>query len=183
MRIGNLDHLVMTTQDLDDCLHFYVDVLGMRCERSNGRYSVRFGTGDFEKFNIHTRKAEFLPAAAHPTYGSLDLRLVVDEKIDAVRREVEESGYPIEEGPVVRYGARGEMQSIYLRDPDGNLIEVAPDVVGDPDFSPTCVWCGTGYGTPAPATSMGFSLNAAFSYRLLPKNASSLSNGMTSRLS
>lgn len=125
MKIENLDHLVITTQDLDACLGFYVNVLGMRCEERNGRYSVCFGTHGFEKFNIHTRKAEFLPAAAHPAYGSLDLCLVVDEKISAVKREIEESGYPIEEGPLIRHGARGEMQSIYLRDPDGNLIELS----------------------------------------------------------
>lgn len=125
MRIKNLDHLVITTQDLDACLHFYVDVLGMRCNKSNGRYSVYFGTQDFQKFNIHTRKAEFLPAAEHPTYGSLDLCLVVDDDIETVKREVERSGYPIEEGPVIRNGALGKMRSIYLRDPDGNLIELS----------------------------------------------------------
>lgn len=64
MKIKNLDHLVITTRNLDSCLHFYVDVLGMECDRGNGRYSVRFGN---QKFNIHTKKAEFLPAAAYPT--------------------------------------------------------------------------------------------------------------------
>lgn len=121
MKIRNLDHLVITTQNLDACLRFYVDVLGMECIHSDGRYAVRFGN---QKFNIHTKKAEFLPAAAHPTYGSLDLCLAVEDDILSVKREIEEKGYPIEEGPVVRHGALGEMNSLYLRDPDGNLVEL-----------------------------------------------------------
>lgn len=96
MKIKNLDHLVITTRNLDSCLHFYVDVLGMECDRGNGRYSVRFGN---QKFNIHTKKAEFLPAAAYPTSGSLDLCLVADVDIDSVKREIEGKGYPVEEGP------------------------------------------------------------------------------------
>ncbi|MCH4039366.1 MAG: VOC family protein [Lachnospiraceae bacterium] len=122
MKIKNIDHLVITTQNLDACLHFYADILGMECDVSNGRYLVRFGN---QKFNIHTKKAEFLPAAAFPTYGSLDLCLVVDGDIETVKQEIAEKGYPIEEGPVIRHGALGEMKSIYLRDPDGNLIELS----------------------------------------------------------
>lgn len=121
MHIKNLDHLVITTRNLDSCLHFYVDILGMACDRSNGRYAVRFGN---QKFNIHTKKAEFLPVAAHPAHGSLDLCLVVDGDIGSVKREIEGKGYPIEEGPVVRHGALGDMESVYLRDPDGNLVEL-----------------------------------------------------------
>lgn len=101
MNIKNLDHLVITTRNLDSCLHFYVKILGMACDRSNGRYAVRFGN---QKFNIHTKKAEFLPAAAHPTCGSLDLCLVVDGDLDSVKREIERKGYSIEEVPVARHG-------------------------------------------------------------------------------
>lgn len=121
MKIKNIDHLVITTQNLKACLHFYVDVLGMECDRRNNRYAVRFGS---QKFNIHTKKAEFLPAAEHPTYGSLDLCLVVDEDMESVVNEIRKKKYPIEEGPVIRHGALGEMKSIYLRDPDGNLVEL-----------------------------------------------------------
>lgn len=77
-----------------------------------------------QKFNIHTKPAEFLPAAEKPTYGSLDICLVVEEPIDVVKCDIEEKGYPIELGPVARHGARGDMKSIYLRDPDGNLVEL-----------------------------------------------------------
>lgn len=122
MKFKNIDHIVITTENLGACLHFYVDILGMELDQSNNRYALKFGR---QKFNIHTRKAEFLPAAANPTYGSLDLCLIVEDDIDDVKHEIESKGYPIELGPVVRHGALGEMQSIYLRDPDGNLIELS----------------------------------------------------------
>lgn len=122
MKFKNIDHIVITTQNLDACLHFYVDILGMELDQKNGRYALRFGK---QKFNIHTRKAEFLPAAGHPTYGSLDLCLILDGSLDEAKTEIEGKGYPIELGPVTRHGARGEMRSIYLRDPDGNLVELA----------------------------------------------------------
>ena len=121
MRYRNIDHLVITTRNLQDCLHFYIDVLGMEPD-SNGRYAVRFGT---QKFNIHTRKAEFLPAAGNPAYGSLDLCLIVEDSLDQAVQELESKGWPIELGPVTRHGALGEMRSLYLRDPDGNLIELS----------------------------------------------------------
>ena len=122
MRFKNIDHIVITTQDVDACLHFYVDILGMELDQRNGRYAVRFGS---QKFNIHTRKAEFLPAAEHPTYGSLDLCLILDGSLDKAKAEIERKGYPIELGPVRRHGACGAMRSIDLRDPDGNLVELA----------------------------------------------------------
>lgn len=103
-------------------MHFYADILGMELDQDRGRYAVRFGQ---QKFNIHTRKAEFLPAAEHPTYGSLDLCLILDGSLDEAKQEIEEKGYLVELGPVARHGARGEMRSIYLRDPDGNLVELA----------------------------------------------------------
>ena len=118
MKFKNIDHIVITTQNLEACLHFYADILGM----DRGRYAVRFGQ---QKFNIHTRKAEFLPAAEHPTYGSLDLCLILDGSLDEAKQEIEEKGYLVELGPVARHGARGEMRSIYLRDPDRNLVELA----------------------------------------------------------
>lgn len=121
MCIEDVDHIVITTSNLDACLHFYVDVLGMRLDRDGSRYAVRFGQ---HKFNIHTRPAEFLPAAQRPMPGSLDLCLTVKAPLEDVRREIEAAGWPIELGPVARHGACGPMQSIYLRDPDGNLVEL-----------------------------------------------------------
>jgi len=122
MNITGLDHLVITTQDIDKCIAFYEGVLGLRHEVENGRHAFYFGR---QKINIHTRPAEFLPAAAHPTCGSQDLCLLAEEDIDAIKSELEAKGYPVEEGVVLRHGALGEMHSIYLRDADGNLIEIA----------------------------------------------------------
>ena len=122
MTVDHLDHLVITTQDLEKCLHFYVDVLGMALDDANGRYAVRFGD---EKFNIHRKKAEFLPAAQNVTYGSQDLCLIVQGPIEAVKAELEAKGWPIELGVVARTGALGPMDSVYVRDPDGNLVELS----------------------------------------------------------
>lgn len=121
MKVLNLDHLVITTRDLKRCLYFYGDILGMDIVERDGRYAIFFGD---QKFNIHRILAEFLPAAEKLTYGSLDICLVVEEPIDVVKRDIEEKVYPIELGPVPRHGARVEMESIYLRDPDGNLVEL-----------------------------------------------------------
>lgn len=122
MKINHIDHLVITTQNLENCLHFDVDIPGMTHESSNHRHSLLFGN---EKFSIHTRKAEFLPAAQNPAYGSLDLCLIIDGSINNVKQEILSKGYPVELGPVTRHGAPGTMTSIYLRDPDGNLIELS----------------------------------------------------------
>ena len=122
MRIDHLDHLVITTQDLDRCPHFYVDILGMELDDSNNRYAVKFGN---QKFNIHRKKAEFLPAARNVTYGSQDICLIAQGDIREIKADIEAKGWPVELGIVQRAGACGLMDSIYLRDPDGNLIEIS----------------------------------------------------------
>ncbi|MFC2662566.1 MAG: VOC family protein [Eubacterium sp.] len=122
MKINRLDHLVLTTEDLAACLHFYVDILDMKSEESNGRYALRFGN---QKINIHTRKAEFLPAAENPQYGSLDFCLIIDGSLEKARDEIRQKGWPLEMDIVKRHGAIGGMRSFYLRDPDGNLVEIS----------------------------------------------------------
>ena len=122
MKIDHLDHLVITTQDLEKCLHFYVDILGMELDDSNNRYAVKFGN---QKFNIHRRKAEFLPAARNVTCGSQDICLIAEGDIREIKAEIEAKGLPVELGIVQRTGACGAMNSIYLRDPDENLIELS----------------------------------------------------------
>lgn len=122
MKIKNLDHIVITTQDLEKCLHFYVDVLDMELDDNNDRYAVKFGS---QKFNIHRKKAEFLPAAQNVTYGSQDLCLIAEGDINQIKEEIEKKGYPIELGVVKRTGACGPIDSVYLRDPDGNLVEIS----------------------------------------------------------
>ena len=122
MKIDRLDHLVITTQNLEKCLHFYVDILGMTLDDSNGRYAVKFGN---QKFNIHRKKAEFPPAARNVTYGSQDLCLIAEGSIEDIKAEIEATGYPVELGVVQRTGACGPIDSIYLRDADGNLVEIS----------------------------------------------------------
>ena len=121
MNISHLDHLVLTTAHLEECLHFYRDLLGMELRHENGRYALFFGTS---KINIHTRPAEFLPAAANPAAGTLDLCFAVDAPIEEIAQELRAKGIVPETDIVTRHGACGAMQSIYLRDPDGNLIEL-----------------------------------------------------------
>ncbi|MFV0635427.1 VOC family protein [Mitsuokella sp. WILCCON 0060] len=121
MKVKSLDHFVLTTKNLEQSLHFYRDVLGMRVEEREGRYALFFGTS---KINIHQRPAEFLPAAAKPQHGSLDFCLIVEDTCEALVQELSAKGVPVELGPVGRHGARGAMKSIYLRDPDGNLVEL-----------------------------------------------------------
>lgn len=106
---------------MDACLAFCADVLGLAHEESNGRHALRFGD---QKLNLPTRPAEFLPAAERHTPGGLDLCLRMRGELSESKRKIEAMGYPIEHGPVARHGALGEMQGLYLRDPDGNLIEL-----------------------------------------------------------
>ena len=122
MKIKSIDHVVLTTGNLEKCLDFYAGLLGMEHQEKNGRHALLFGA---QKFNIHTRKGEFQPAAKYPACGSLDLCLIADGPIEDIRRELEAKGAPIELGIVERTGARGRIDSIYLRDPDGNLVEVS----------------------------------------------------------
>ncbi len=122
MKFKNIDHVVITTKNLSDCIHFYVDILGMEKIESGERIALKFGNA---KFNIHTKPKEFLPAAKDPKSGSLDICLIIDGNITDAKNEIESKGGKIAEGPVIRNGATGKMQSIYLFDTDGNLIEIA----------------------------------------------------------
>lgn len=117
MNIRSFDHLVLTVSDFDRSVDFYTRVLGMRHE---GR-ALFFGNS---KINLHRHAGEFSPFAKAPLEGSADFCLVVDGDIHQIARQIEISGANIELGPVSREGARGAMQSIYLRDPDGNLVEL-----------------------------------------------------------
>jgi catechol 2,3-dioxygenase-like lactoylglutathione lyase family enzyme len=121
--IDHLDHLVLTTRDKDACIHFYTVVLGMTLETFGaGRIAFRFGA---QKINVHESGKEFLPKARVPTPGSLDLCFIAATTLDAAIASLSGHLVPIEEGPVARTGATGPIRSVYVRDPDGNLIEIA----------------------------------------------------------
>lgn len=122
MKITALDHLVLTVRDLAATCAFYTRVLGMKVAVQDGRYALHFGE---QKINLHEAGREFEPKALLPTPGSGDLCFLTDLPLTDVIAHIEACGVPILEGPVPRAGACGPMRSVYLRDPDDNLIEIA----------------------------------------------------------
>ena len=121
--IDHLDHLVLTTCNVDACKDFYTRVLGMRAETfGSGRLAFHFGE---QKINVHERGHEIDPKAHLPVPGSLDLCFIAREGLDRVIAHLHEQRWPILEGPVPRTGATGPLRSVYLSDPDLNLIEIA----------------------------------------------------------
>ena len=121
--IHHLDHLVLTTIDRDACVDFYTRVLGMQLETFGaGREALRFGQ---QKINLHRRGAEFEPRAHLPVPGALDLCFIADRPLAAVIEQLDAQQWPILEGPVERTGATQRNRSVYLRDPDLNLIEIS----------------------------------------------------------
>lgn len=120
--INRLDHLVLTTTDEKACVAFYVDLLGMSLVTfGEGRKAFAFGS---QKINVHVKGAEFEPKAHLPVPGSLDLCFVADTPLSDIVSALNDRGVDIIEGPVTRTGATGPIRSIYLRDPDLNLIEI-----------------------------------------------------------
>lgn len=121
--LASVDHIVLTTRDLGCCLDFYTRVLGMSVERyGEGRIALKFGP---HKFNVHPPGFEASIKARVPTPGSLDLCFLCDGPLDGVIEHLNACKVPIEEGPGMRTGARFQIRSVYVRDPDGNLIEIS----------------------------------------------------------
>ena len=130
--ITRMDHLVLTVTDISRSLEFYVRVLGMRpVIFGNGRHALTFG---HSKINLHRAGAEYPPHAARPAPGSGDLCFITASPIDRVLRHLAACKVDLEEGPVRRTGALGPMLSCYVRDPDGNLLEISTyDAAQAPD--------------------------------------------------
>jgi len=121
--IDHLDHLVLTTADEQACVRFYVEVLGMTLETfGEGRKALRFGN---QKINLHLKGREFEPKAQVPMPGALDLCFIAAVPLDEVIVRLEEKQVPIIEGPVMRTGATSRIRSVYVRDPDLNLVEIS----------------------------------------------------------
>jgi catechol 2,3-dioxygenase-like lactoylglutathione lyase family enzyme len=121
--IKSIDHLVLATADLERCLEFYTRVLGMTLEHyGEGRIALRFGD---HKFNVHPPGFEAGIRANTPTPGSLDLCFLADRPLDDIIAHLRQHKVPIEEGPVIRTGARFAIRSVYIRDPDLNLVEIS----------------------------------------------------------
>lgn len=125
--IDRLDHLVLTCVDPDATTRFYTEVLQMQLERfGGGRVAFRFGQ---QKINLHVRGHEFEPKAHVPVPGALDLCFVASVPLDQVIAHLAACNWPIVEGPVERTGATHKLRSVYVRDPDLNLVEIS-ELVG-----------------------------------------------------
>lgn len=126
--IDHLDHLVLTTARPQACIDFYTRVMGMQLETFVGgtppveRQALTFGN---QKINIHVQGAEFEPKAHLPVPGALDLCFIAAVTLDRAMARLAEVSWPIVDGPVVRTGAAGKIRSVYVRDPDFNLIEIS----------------------------------------------------------
>ena len=126
--IDHLDHLVLTTSKETECVDFYTRILGMKLESFIGgtppveRKAFKFGS---QKINLHIKGKEFEPKADIPTPGALDLCFIADRSLEKVIEKLTNAGWPIIEGPVVRTGATQKINSVYVRDPDQNLIEIS----------------------------------------------------------
>lgn len=129
MRVTRLDHLVLTVKDIEACVDFYQRVLGMKKSVfGQGRIALSFGD---QKINLHQAGAEFEPKANLATPGSADLCFVVSHNIEEVVSHLNALEVEIIEGPVLRTGATGRINSVYIRDPDLNLLELS-------EYLPAC---------------------------------------------
>jgi catechol 2,3-dioxygenase-like lactoylglutathione lyase family enzyme len=131
--IDHIDHIVLTTRDLEGCIRFYQAVLGMQLERfatpQGERLALKFGN---QKINLHEWGREFTPRAHVAAPGTLDLCFIAALPLEDVIAKLEAAGVPILEGPVMKTGAVSKIRSVYVRDPDLNLVEISVPVGSDP---------------------------------------------------
>jgi catechol 2,3-dioxygenase-like lactoylglutathione lyase family enzyme len=125
--VESIDHLVLTVRDIEETTRFYERALGMEREFFRGpegqpRYALRFGR---QKINLQDRATDTPTKARAPTFGAGDFCLIAAVPLDEVIEQLRAQGIAIEAGPVARRGALGPIRSVYFRDPDGNLVEVA----------------------------------------------------------
>lgn len=125
MRFVGIDHIVMTVKSIEKTLEFYCNIIGMQeITFGKGRKALLCGQ---QKINLHEAGKEFEPKAARPTPGSIDLCILSETPLSTIQKELEKKGIVIIEGPVQRTGAKGKILSLYIRDPDENLIEISND--------------------------------------------------------
>jgi len=123
MKISHLDHLVLTVSNIETTCHFYQTVLGFEVITfKDDRKALKFGN---QKINLHQQGNEFEPKALQPTPGSADLCFISDTPISEVVAHLNQLNIQIEEGPIERTGAMHPILSVYIRDPDQNLIEIS----------------------------------------------------------
>jgi catechol 2,3-dioxygenase-like lactoylglutathione lyase family enzyme len=124
--IDHIDHVVLTTRDLSSCLKFYSEILGMRLEKfqtpTETRLALKFGN---QKINVHEWGKEFVPRAHVAAPGTLDLCFIASVSLEKVIEKLQQSNIKIIEGPVMKTGAASKIRSVYVRDPDLNLVEIS----------------------------------------------------------
>ena len=124
--IDHIDHIVLTTRDKEGCIRFYTQVLGMTLERfrtpTEERLALKFGR---QKINLHEWGREFSPRAHVAAPGALDLCFIAAVPLEEVVNRLAQMRVPILEGPVNKTGATGPIRSVYVRDPDLNLVEIS----------------------------------------------------------
>jgi catechol 2,3-dioxygenase-like lactoylglutathione lyase family enzyme len=124
--IDHIDHLVLTTRDKEACIRFYSEILGMKLVRfrtpSEERLALAFGS---QKINLHEWGKEFDPKAHVPVPGSLDLCFIASVPLEQVIDKLKASKIEILDGPVMKTGATSKIRSVYVRDPDLNLVEIS----------------------------------------------------------
>ena len=124
--IDHIDHVVLTTRDLPSCLRFYSEILGMKHETfqtpTETRIALKFGN---QKINVHEWGKEFIPRAHVAAPGTLDLCFIASVPLEEVIRNLEKNRIKILEGPVMKTGATSKIRSVYVRDPDLNLVEIS----------------------------------------------------------
>ena len=121
--IDHIDHIVLTTRDRDGCVRFYTQVLGMKLESfGENRLALSFGS---QKINLHEWGREFTPRAHVAAPGTLDLCFIASVSLDDVVARLKAFNVGIIEGPVMKTGAQGPIRSVYVRDPDLNLVEIS----------------------------------------------------------
>jgi catechol 2,3-dioxygenase-like lactoylglutathione lyase family enzyme len=126
MELDRFDHLVLTVRDIQATCDFYTRVLGMAVVTfGEGRTALAFGQ---QKINLHQAGHEFEPKAQRPTPGSADICFITHTPLAEVMAQLAAHHVPLIEGPVGRIGARGPIRSVYIRDPDSNLIEIANEL-------------------------------------------------------
>ncbi|KAJ6636467.1 Glyoxalase domain-containing protein 5 [Pseudolycoriella hygida] len=122
-KVESIDHIVLTVANIDRSITFYTNILGMTAKVfGDGRYALHFGT---QKINLHQIGHEFMPHAFKPTCGSVDICFVTKQPLDLWMDKLKALRVTVEEGPVPRTGALAPMNSLYIRDPDNNLVEIA----------------------------------------------------------
>ncbi|MCL9815506.1 VOC family protein [Natronocalculus amylovorans] len=126
MTVSRIDHFVLTVSDIEQTCAFYSQIDGVEVLTFGpDRTALKVGT---QKINLHEADAEIEPRASNPTVGGGDFCLITSKPVSILKTELASAGVTIERGPVPRTGTRNKLRSIYLRDPDGNLVELANEV-------------------------------------------------------